>query len=215
VANQQSNFDDILPEAFLTLLKEAKAGSSVALGKLIEESRQYMLSVANRELPENLWAKVAPSDIVQDSFLEAQVTIQQFRGRSQDELINWLRAILLFNISNARRRYETKKRQLHRELPLEGNSERSGAPWQIATSDPSPSQAAVRHEDEARVERAIEQLPDHFRQAVLLRQREHLTFAEIGQRMNRSAEAARKLWARGIEQLQQILAGEGEPADER
>jgi RNA polymerase sigma-70 factor (ECF subfamily) len=216
VAEKRPHHETDLPQAFLTLLEEAKHGSATALGTLIEECRCYLLSVANQELPEKLRAKVAPSDMVQDSCLEAQLAFQQFRGQSRDELVNWLRTILLFNISNARRRYcDTAKRQLHREFSLDDLTDQSNAPWQLAACEPSPSQAAIRHEDEARIEKAIEQLPDHFRQAVLLRQREHLTFGEIGQRMNRSAEATRKLWARGIEQLQQILAGEAEPADER
>jgi hypothetical protein len=38
-----------------------------------------------------------------------------------------------------------------------------------------------------------------------LRNRERLTFAEVGQRMGRSAEAARKLWARAIELLRKEM----------
>lgn len=207
---------DALPDSFVTLLEQAQAGSGAALGSLIEECRRYLLTVANHELPENLRAKVAPSDLVQDSCLEAQTGFQQFRGKSRDELISWLRAILLFNISNARRHYcDTAKRQLSLEVSIEDQSGRSDAPWQLAASDPSPSQAAMQHEDEARIERAMDQLPEHLRQAVLLRQREQLSFAEIGQRLNRSGEAARKLWARGIEQLQQILVTEAEVTHDR
>ena len=55
------------------------------------------------------------------------------------------------------------------------------------------------------LERAMVQLPEHYREALRLRHQESCTFAEIGRRTGRSAEAARKVWARAVEQLKQVI----------
>jgi RNA polymerase sigma-70 factor (ECF subfamily) len=48
-------------------------------------------------------------------------------------------------------------------------------------------------------------LPDDYRRVIELRYLEEQSFEEIGARMQRSADAARKLWARAVERLQQEL----------
>lgn len=207
---------DFASDSLDALLEEAKAGSPTAIGCLMQEFRQYLLTVANDELPVNLRAKVAPSDIVQDSCLEAQVSFPQFNGKTQAELVNWLRTILRFNISNARRHYcDAAKRDVNREQSLSGPLSNDGMLQQIAADGETPSQAAIQHEEVARIEWALTQLSDDHRQAVVLRQREHLTFAEIGRRLDRSGEAARKLWSRGVEELQQLLSEGAGPPHER
>jgi RNA polymerase sigma-70 factor (ECF subfamily) len=55
------------------------------------------------------------------------------------------------------------------------------------------------------VEAAIERLPDDSRLVVLLRHKEHLSFTEIGERLGRSGDAARKLWERAVERLAQEM----------
>lgn len=196
----------IAHEQFLALLDEARSGSAQSLGRLIDACRAYLLAIANQELPEALRAKIGPSDLVQDSCLEAQQGFGQFNGRTREELFAWLRGILVFNISNARRHFlETEKRQAGLEVSLNDSKGQDGSPWRLSTGLPSPSQEAIANEEQVLVEKALARLPEHLREAVLLRNREHLSFAEIGERMGRTSEAARKLWARGIEKLQQEL----------
>lgn len=196
----------IAHEQFLALLDEARTGSAQSLGRLIDACRNYLLAIANQELPENLRAKIGPSDLVQDSCLEAQQGFTQFSGKSREDLFAWLRGILMFNISNARRHYlETGKRQAGLEVSLNDAKKQEEKPWQLSAGLPSPSQAAIANEEQTLVEKALARLPEHLRQVVLMRNREHLSFAEIGERMQRSSEAARKLWARGIEKLQEEL----------
>jgi DNA-directed RNA polymerase specialized sigma24 family protein len=54
---------------------------------------------------------------------------------------------------------------------------------------------------QAILDRSLQQLPEHMRTVILLRQREYLSFAQIGEQMGRSADAARKLWVRAIARL--------------
>ena len=55
------------------------------------------------------------------------------------------------------------------------------------------------------VQLALERLPKDHREVILLRYQEQLTFEEVGRRMDRSADAGRKLWWRALVRLQKEL----------
>jgi RNA polymerase sigma factor (sigma-70 family) len=69
----------------------------------------------------------------------------------------------------------------------------------------SPSSVLAAREQDHALGQALEQLPEHYRQVIHWRNYERLEFEDIGRRLGRSAEAARKLWGRAIEQLQRLL----------
>ena len=100
-------------------IRRARGGSDSALGQLLEAYRPYLLLVANRELPPDLRVKVGASDLVQETFLDAQRDFPRFRGSTERELLAWLRRILLTNLALVGRQFrDTEKRQLDREVPL-------------------------------------------------------------------------------------------------
>lgn len=186
-------------------LGQARAGSSEALGRLLEECRQYLLLIANEELPSDLRAKVGASDLVQETFLRAKDHLVQFRGTTPEEWFVWLRRILLNHLANWTRQYrDTAKRELGRELAL-ADTPLGQLRDVLAAEDESPSAQLAAREERDEVDRALAKLPEHYRLAVLWRNRNNLSFEEIGQRLGRSEQAARKLWVRAIEQLQDLL----------
>jgi RNA polymerase sigma-70 factor, ECF subfamily len=184
-------------------IDEARAGSAAALGHLLEACRHELFAMARRRTAP-LECKVSASDLVQETALDAHRDFASFRGACPEELLAWLRNILLYNAANARRRFEdTKKRALAREVPLEQYPQVAGALCHDALS---PRSLLVASEEEQSVEQAIACLPPDYQRVILLRSREHLSFAEVGQQFGRSAEAVRKLWFRAVEQLQLQLA---------
>lgn len=199
-----------LPAQLAQWIAAAQQGSQEALGQALEACRQYLLLIANRHLDPELRAKVGPSDVVQETFLKAQREFVRFHGSTEQELLAWLKAILLNNLANVVRDYRaTDKRQLAREVPLaEVPDEELLSSALAQTETPSGQMTAREQADE--VDRALAQLPEPYRQVIALRNEERLSFEEIGQRLGRSAEAARKLWARAIEALQQLLEPPGE-----
>ena len=97
------------------------------------------------------------------------------------------------------------KRSVEREVTL--GADRSSNPGLagLPTDSVSPSGHAIEHEQAQALERALARLTDEYRQVVLLRYQEKKTFEEIGQIMGRTPNAARKLWLRAVERLQQEL----------
>src|SRR5262245_31582191 len=188
-------------------IESAQAGCQEALGRLLQACRDYLLLVANQRLPADLRAKIAPSDLVEDTNHEALRDFPAFRGTTEADLLAWLRGIPLHNLANGARRFRgTGKRQVGREVALA-----AAPPHELVHGGGSPgSQAAAREQDEA-LRRAIDRLPEDYRQVIRWRSYDRLSFAEVGQRLGRSAEAARKLWARAVEALKQALESPDEP----
>ena len=184
-------------------LNAARAGSAEALGQALEACRGYLLLIAQQELDADLQAKGGASDLVQETFLKAHRHFGRFHGTTEKELLAWLRRLLLNNLADFRRLYRaTDKRRSTREVALDPGDSAS-QPGGLAAAIPSPSKAAMSQEQTVALQQIVDALPAHYRQVLRLRHQEDRSFEDIGARMNRSANAARKLWARAVERLQQ------------
>jgi RNA polymerase sigma-70 factor, ECF subfamily len=183
-------------------LANARGGSLEALGAALETHRRYLLLVAEKELAPDLRAKGGASDLVQETFLEAQRDLAQFRGRSDNEFRGWLRRILLHNLGVFTRRYrETGIRNVGREVGLSAGSSSGGHCFDPAAASATPSGLAMAEERTLALQEALDRLPDDYHRVIHLRYDDDLTFEQIGQVMGRSPEAARKLWARAMDCL--------------
>jgi RNA polymerase sigma-70 factor, ECF subfamily len=187
-------------------LPAARAGSREALGKVLEAARQFLLSIARQELDADLRAKNSPSDVVQETFVEVQRAFEQFQGDTEAELLAWMRQLLLNRVGKLRRRYrDTQKRRLAREVTLHGGDSSEGPAGGLATNMLSPSGQAMEQEQDQALQAALGRLPDDYRRVITLRYEEQLPFEEIGRLLQRSPDAARKLWARAVERLHEEL----------
>ncbi|HEV3136303.1 MAG TPA: sigma-70 family RNA polymerase sigma factor [Pirellulales bacterium] len=185
------------------LIMAARGGSQAALGRLLETCRDYLLLVANRELGRDLIAKVGGSDLVQETFVEAHKCFDHFQGRSDGELLGWLRRILLNKLLETRRAFAgTAKRDISREVSCDNDSSLRAAIESVPDSAETPSQQASAEERRLALYEALETIPGDYRQVIALRYWEGLTFEEIGQQMDRSKGAVHKLWLRAVDQLE-------------
>src|ERR1700722_2632036 len=99
-------------------LPKARAGSSEALGQVLEACRGYLLLIARQELEPALQAKGGASDLVQQTFLEAQRDLACYHGSTPEALLAWMRRLLLNNVANFRRDFRRHKRRASREVAL-------------------------------------------------------------------------------------------------
>ncbi len=188
-------------------LVAARNGSIEALGALLDECREYLLFVANREIDSELRAKVAPSDVVQESFVHAHAAFDRFVGQTDEELRAWLRRILVNNLATARRRYRaTASRSLAREVALQDIQAMGPRAAELATDTKSPSKYASLQEERGAVEHVLAGLPAEYQELLRLRYWEQLPLAEIARRMNRTPNAVQKLWFRAIARFKREFA---------
>jgi RNA polymerase sigma-70 factor (ECF subfamily) len=185
-------------------LSAARHGSVEALGQALDACRGYLLLIAQQELGADLRAKGGASDLVQETFLKAHRHFGRFHGTSEEELLAWLRRLLLNTLADFRRSYcATDKRRAAREVALQTGDSSADPGREPAAALPTPSKVAMSNEQASALQEVIDSLPEEYRVVLRLRHEEERSFDEIGRIMHRSANAARKLWSRAVERLQQ------------
>jgi RNA polymerase sigma-70 factor (ECF subfamily) len=190
------------------LLQGARAGDAATLGRLLELYRRYLGLLARVQIGQRLQGKVDASDIVQETFLEAHRNFARFRGTSEGELVRWLRQILATRLADLLRRYlGAQGRDVRLEREIEDAFDRSSVLLDRGLVAPhsSPSQQAARREQAVLLADALGELPDEYREVLVLRHLEGLTFPEVARRMRRSLDSVEKLWMRGLVRLRQVM----------
>lgn len=167
--------------------------------------QNYLLAIAGEELSPALRARLGPSDVVQETYLLAQRARVDFRGTNPAQLRAWLREILLRRCQDLHDAHlGTAKRNLRREVRL--GSSNSFENSLVALGEPeTPSRVFSQNEENQQLLDAIEVLPEEMRLVVRFRHWEGLAFDEIGLRLGRTGEAARKLFSRAVDRLGKML----------
>ena len=191
----------------LGLLSEARRGNTHSIGELLQQYRNYLSVLAFSQIDKRLLPRVSPSDVVQETMLRAHKNFAQFRGGTEQELLAWLRQILVNNLANfVEQHILAARRDLRREVSID----RLGASLEQSTirlaallpdQGKTPSMVVQRREEAVLLADRLAQLPADYREVLVLRNLQQLPFDEISQRMNRSAGATRMLWLRAIEKL--------------
>jgi RNA polymerase sigma-70 factor (ECF subfamily) len=194
--------NDELRHDLEALLSAARQGQEEALGQLLQGYRHYLLRIAEDDLPGALRSKLGGSDVVQETLVQALASFGQFRGQSLEELQGWLRGILRNVMSHSLRGLGAARRRADREVSLQAFADPAGA---VPAPGPTPSNELMREERETAVRQALARLPEAYRQVLVWREWEDLPFAEIARRLDRSADAARMLWWRALERLDQEM----------
>ena len=161
------------------LLQQARRGDREALGRLLEVQRAALHRLAERQLAGRVAVRVDASDIIQQTFLEAHRSFQQFAGRD-----------------------------VRREQSMDDSQGGKGPlKQQLDAGLSSPSEKAIRGEEERRLAEALTTLPADQREAVRLRHLEGWALADIARRLGRSPAATAGLIKRGMQALRRRLHG--------
>ena len=192
------------PESLLVL---AKAGSSPALGRLLDRCRDPLVEQVQGRLGRQLRVKLDIEDLLQDVSLEAYRDIGRFRGSTEGEFLCWLRKILATILMNRLRRYfGTARRNLHREQRLPGmDNPACGGDFDPVAPDTSPSGRAQKQERARRLAESIERLPAPYRKVIVLRHQGGLSFAEVALQMHRTEDSVKNMWFRALRLLRTML----------
>src|SRR6516165_1312801 len=190
------------------LLDLARNGDGPALGLLLRRYRNYLHLLARVQIGRRMQGKLDVADVVQETFLEVHRGIGQFRGRSEQQFLAWLRQILVGILANQVRRYfGTKRRDVRLERELQDDLDRSSVYLgsHMVAAQSSPSAQASRREQAVLLADAMEGLPVDYREVIILRQLQGLSFPEVAQRMGRTEDSVKNLWARALGRLRRSL----------
>ena len=186
------------------------------LGTLLQMYRNYLTILASTQLNDRLRRRVSPSDVVQEAMLAAHRDFEKFRGGTEREFLAWLRQVLIHTIHHL---VDTHLRAQRRDIRREVSIEQMGTALDHSATrlggnlaDPGPSPSTPVHRREAAVEMAnrLSQLSADYRDVIVMRTLQGLSFDEVAQRMERSTGAVRMLWLRAIEKFKQVYEAEGQ-----
>jgi RNA polymerase sigma-70 factor (ECF subfamily) len=131
-----------------------------------------------------------------------------FRGRQEAEFVSWLRAILATRIADLVRHFlGTQGRDIRRERDLQVDLDQSSRALDrgLVALHSTPSQQLARQELRVMFADTLAQLSDEYREVIVLRHFEELSFADVADRMQRSIDSVQKLWVRGLARLRQLV----------
>ncbi|MHB8862163.1 MAG: sigma-70 family RNA polymerase sigma factor [Pirellulaceae bacterium] len=177
----------------------------------LDRFRSYLRLLAEMHLDHRLLSKLDPSDMVQETLLQAHRALHQFRGQTDGQMAAWLRQILARKLAHAARDFSREKRDLQRERTMQGAVDRSSArieAW-LAAEHSSPSQKLQHQEGLLQLCEVLRQLPESQREAIRLHYFEGCTLATIAERLNRTPSAVAGLLKRGLSALRNQLPHPG------
>ena len=194
------------------ILQKAQDGDNQSLGELLSVYRGYLLGIAVARLDVRVRARCNPSDVVQETMLEAFRDFHQFRGGLEREFLAWIRQILANNLARAVQTHLlTEKRDMRREQQIDPHSSSNASriqrqPNWFADRGASPSSMMQKSEQLSVVLDRMSHLPSHYRDVLVLRHIEELSFDEVAARLGKSSGAVRMIWLRALETLREVAS---------
>lgn len=198
------------------MIAEIRRGASDRLGELLDSYRKYLHLLAKSQIDEKLRGRISASDLVQEAMLGACRDFAQFQGHNEQQLLAWLRQILINRLHVfVQQHVLAQKRDVRREISLEqlgAAAARSTTTFKagalLADRGSSPSQIVSRRENTVVLASYLATLSPQHREVIELRNLRGLPFEQIGRRLNRTTGAVRMLWLRAIRQLRELFEEE-------
>jgi RNA polymerase sigma-70 factor (ECF subfamily) len=211
------------PERLAELLRRAGAGEADALADAFEQYRPRLRRVVDMRMDQRLRARIDPSDIVQETFLDVAGRLDDYfkdQKKGQMPFYLWVRFLAVQRLQAAYRRHlGTKKRKADCEVPLGGAASPGAATcagWlaeQLVANCTSPSEAAIRAERRQHVAEAVDQLDPVDREVLALRHFEELSNNEVAQVLGVHPSVASRRYLRALEKLGDVLSASPAFAD--
>lgn len=196
------------PPKTVLQVSAAQAGNVHAREELfaryLPRVQQIVALRLNRPLRE-CWQDI--QDLAQESLLEAFLHLDKFEQTTEGSFRNWIATIVVNNVRDASRRGSAKKRGSGKVKPLgEAGSDREDSTINIPAPDAAPSVMLYTNEIEEARERAMLQLNQRHREAVILRHLCEMSYEEVADVMKlNSVAAARALCHRATENLRDLM----------
>lgn len=187
------------------MLRAARHGLRDARGQLLDLYWRYLLTLAAEQIDGKLRPKIGLSDAAQETLVRADQNFEKFTDGSVREWEAWLRTLALNTIADLRRRFASKKRNIRRELPLDGVDSRTFLEKLSTLNAASAHQVFEGREAAERALAAVRLLRPSHQAVILWRFRDGLSNGEIAEKLERSEDAVRMLLHRALLDLQRRL----------
>ncbi|MEE3372393.1 MAG: sigma-70 family RNA polymerase sigma factor [Planctomycetota bacterium] len=181
--------------------------SSSSASNQLERFRPYLKVLARIQCDRRLQSKFDPSDLVQQTLLQAHRAEKHFQGDNDAQLAAWLRQILARTLLHQVRDYGREKRDVRRERSLENTLHASSLQLEkcLAGDLTDPQDKAEKNELLLKLSGSLESLEEGQREAIILHYLQGWKLAEIATHLDRSVSAIGGLLHRGLQKLRAEL----------
>lgn len=182
------------------IIRKVRAGDADAFGALVEKYGGRIARLVRGFVRNEQDAQ----DVAQDAFLKAFARLDRFDGRSA--FYTWLYRIAANTAMDHNKKVRRRPAPLPLEAPREEEEGRTGI--SPAAPGPSPAQGAMTAELRRRIDEAMDSLPEVYRQVVVLRELEGLSYDDMARALGVSRGTVESRLFRARERLRARLASE-------
>ena len=185
-----------IPESRETqLLEKLRSGDRTAIEEFYNVYKKKLYYLVLEQVDRN---QAAAEDLVQEVFLAALSSLDKFRGDSR--LYTWLRSIAFHKINDFYRR------QGREPSPQKSSPDWNAITLEQAAGDERPAHSAMESEEtRLQVHQALVDLPQDYREVLVLKYLEDMPVLEISQIMGRSPKSVEGLLTRARKALRTNL----------
>lgn len=191
------------------LLERLAAGDRQAADRLLAMHRAELRRIVELRLEPRLRARVDPSDVVQESQVDALARLDDYLARRPMPFGLWLRKTTYERLLKIRRLHvAAARRTARREECLPDQSSLQLAK-RLFAQDSTPSQQVARWERRDQVREAMARLSETDREILLMRVLEGLAYEDVGLILEIEPAAARQRYGRALVRLKRALEENG------
>jgi RNA polymerase sigma-70 factor, ECF subfamily len=198
------------PDTDEALLGRIHAGDQDALGEIFTRSRERLLKMVRLRLDRRLQGRIDPDDVLQEAFVDAARRLSAYAADPRMPPFLWLRFLTMQRLQTLHRLHlGAKSREAGREVSLFNGSQpvadsRSLAA-QLLGRLTTPSRAAIRAENQLKIQEALNALDLIDREILALRHYEELNNEETAAVLGIHKAAASNRYVRALRRLKEVL----------
>lgn len=191
------------------LLDRAIVGDEDALAALLEMHGAAVRRSLRGKIDAKWRAVLSEDDVMQETYADAFLSIGRFRPDGDEAFVRWLHRLAKNNLTDAARGL-SRARRGGGKAPISANA--SSESYldlfeQLGGTRTSPSKALAMQEARTILDRALEQLPENYREVISLYDLAGCTTADVCQACNCSEGAMFMRRARALTMLRELVGG--------
>ena len=180
------------------------------LSEILKEHSAELRRRLAGKIPRRWRSALSVDDVMQQTYTDAFLNIDRFVPRGERAFAAWLFRIADRRLIDALRMLEADKRGTdHRRVQPKIHEDSILALYEmLGAAGTTPSQHAARNETRGLLDRAIQQLPEVYRQAVQMYDLDGQPIDEVAQLLGRSPGAVHMVRARAHERLRELMGSD-------
>lgn len=201
-----------LAERSTELLDRLRSGDEAAVGDLFSLYRDRLWRMIQMRLDRRLSGRIDADDVLQEAFLDVARRVHEYLDRPTVPVYVWIRFLTMQRLLVVHRNHlgaQMRDAKLEVAMPqgevaLASSESMAG---QFVSAMTSPSQAAMRHELQGRLQAALATMDPIDREVLALRHFEEMGNQEVAEVLGITCEAASKRHVRALKRLKEIFTG--------